>query len=95
MVLLESGAGEESQFRWTWRKRARRRAEERNTITSISSHASDSLQLHEKGEPSPKIKQTKCTDSQKIIGAFCIWRRLLDGNALFGWKIRFCGCHVV
>ena len=43
----------------------------------------------------PKIKQRKCTDSQKIIGAFCIYGLLLGEKAPFGWKIRFSGCHVV
>ena len=40
-----NGAGEERNRLWPFRQRARRRAEERNALTSKSSHASDSLQL--------------------------------------------------
>ena len=42
------GAGEERNCQWPFRQRARRGAEERNALTSDTSHASDSLQLQKK-----------------------------------------------
>ena len=47
-AVLLRGAGEERNCRWPFRQRARRGAEERNALTSDTSHASDSLQCHKK-----------------------------------------------